>query len=202
VLRAVAFLALGACSGASAGATHAPPCPVGALDLTARSEAIVARLSSVPEGAAVVEATRGRVGRICFAAEGPSVVDSERTILLDRALGDGEAAARVGHLLLHVRDGSPYPDGPTPGDADCDALVARALDAEAIAHAFELDLRRALHVEPEVLVYELEGAYWAAPEAERVALVRQFLVDHPRGGGGVDALAAGYRERCELGRRR
>ncbi|WP_236604107.1 hypothetical protein [Sandaracinus amylolyticus] len=163
-------------------------CPQGALDLPARAEAITTRLASVPEGAALL---RDHDPRICF-ADSPSVIDEQtHAVLLDRALAAGEAAARLGHLLVHVRDGSPYRDGP-----DCDVVVARALDAEARAHALELDLRRALSVTPDVLRYEFEPAYWAVPEHERIALVRAYLESHPDGAPGIDALASGYRARC------
>lgn len=175
---------------------HAPPCPEGALDLPARADAIVARLASVPEGAALIEATRPRLGRICF-GRGPSVLEErERHVVLDTALGPGEAAARLGHLLMHVRDGSPYAPG-----ADCDAVVARALDAEARAHALELELRRALSAERGALSFgELEAAFWDAPASERVAGVRAYLEAHPDGAPGIDALASGYRARCERDR--
>ena len=183
---ALALITLVACE------EPAPPCPVGALDLPARADAIRARLASRPEGAALIASVRDHVGRICF-SDGPSVVDEEtHAVVLDRALGEGEAAARLGHLLVHVRDGSPYRDGP-----DCDVVVARALDAEARAHALELELRRALSVTPDVLRYELEDAFWAAPQSERVALVRVYLASHPDGAPGIDALASGYRDRCE-----
>lgn len=173
---------------------HAPPCPEGALDLPARADAVVARLASVPEGAALIDATRERLGRVCF-GRGPSVLEErERHVVLDGALGPGEGAARLGHLLVHVRDGSPYVPGP-----DCDVVVARALDAEARAHALELELRRALSVPAASALSfgELEPAFWAAPEAERVALVRAYLEAHPDGAPGIDGLASGYRARCE-----
>ncbi|MDQ3037104.1 MAG: hypothetical protein M3Y87_32215 [Myxococcota bacterium] len=193
VLSTAAMLVLGACSGGP-GSTHAPPCPEGALDQPARADAIVARLASVPEGAAIVESARARVARICFGS-GASVIDDERTVLLDRALSEGEAASRLGHLMMHARDGSPYQPG-----SDCEVVVARALDAEARAHAVELALRRALSVRGEALVYELEPVFWETPERDRVALVRAWLESHPDGGGGFDALGAGYRERCERDR--
>lgn len=173
---------------------HAPPCPEGALDLPARADAVVARLASVPEGAALIEETRSRLGRICF-GRGPSVLEErERHVVLDAALGEREAAARLGHLLSHVHTGSPYQPGP-----DCDAVVARALDAEARAHALELELRRALSVQqPSSLSFgELEPAFWAAPEDRRVAVVREYLEAHPEGAPGIDGLAAGYRARCD-----
>lgn len=186
----VALALVVACGGEDTRA-HAPPCPEGALDQPARAEAIVARLGSVPAGAALVESSRARLGRICF-GRGASVIDDDRTVLLDRALREGEAAARLGHLMMHARDGSPYQAGP-----DCDGVVARALDTEARAHVVELELRRALSVRGEALVYEIEATFWATPERERVALVRAWLESHPEGGGGFDALGAGYRERCE-----
>ena len=131
---------------------------------------------------------------MCFAPEGPNAIDADLTLVLDRALSDGEAAARVGHLLVHVRDGLPY-QADAPGD--CDARVARALDREAEAHAVELDLRRALGVGGARLIFPFEAAFHAAPSAERVALLRRWPEEHPDGAPGLDGLATGYRMRCE-----
>lgn len=176
--------------------SHAPPCPEGALDLPARTESIVSLLASVPEGAALIAATRDRMGRICVAQGGLNAIDDDRTIVLDRALDDAEAAARVGHLLVHVRDGSPYPERAARG-ADCDAIVARALDREASAHGVELSLRRALGVSRGRLVFPFEEAFWAAADRDREQIVRRWLEEHPDGAPGLDGLAAGYRARCE-----
>lgn len=184
-----------ACDEPTGRSSHAPPCPEGALDQPARTDAIVALLGSVPEGAALLEATRARMGRVCFAPEGPNAIDADLTLVLDRALSDGEAAARVGHLLVHVRDGLPYVDAP-PG-TDCDARVAHALDREAEAHAVELELRSALGVGGSRLVFPFEAAFQSAPSHERVALVRRWLEEHPDGAPGLDGLATGYRMRCE-----
>lgn len=188
-------LAVG-CGGEASGAAP-PPCPEGALDQPARADATIALLASVPEGAAIVGSARAQIGRVCFGAEHVSAITEERTIVLERALAPGEAAARLGHLMLHARDGLPYRAGP-----DCDEVVARALDAEAEAHALELRLRRALSVEPRVLTYDFEQAFWSAPERTRTQVIRDWLEAHPEGGGGVDALAAGYRQRCEHERAR
>lgn len=188
-LGGLIVIALGCGTGGSI-SSHPPPCPEGALDLPARSEAVLGRLGSIPEGAALIEASRDRAGRMCFAPEGPNAITDDRTIVLDRALGEAEAAARVAHLLVHVRDGSPYPERARPG-ADCDATVARALDREARAHAVELEVRRALGVRGGRPVLDFEEAYWAAAQRDREGLVRRALEADGEG------LALGYRQRCE-----
>ena len=178
-------------------ASHSPPCPEGAIDLPARAEVLVRRLGSVPEGAEVLQDTLGRRGRTCFAPGSPAVVVGEGTLLLDGDDPELESAARLGHLLHHVRAGLPYPAEGVAREADCDAVVRLALDREAPAWALELRLRAALGVTTPVRDYPFEAAYWRAPEAEREALVRAYFDEHPGGGGDVDGLAAAYRARCE-----
>ena len=113
---------------------------------------------------------------------------------MDARLGDGEAAARLGHLLLHLIDGEPLD---LAGTGTCSEKVARALDAEATALATELRLRRALGVDAPVVRFEMESAFWAAPEAERTTLVRGYFDTHPDGAPGVRPLARLYTSRCE-----
>jgi hypothetical protein len=168
-------------------------CPGGAIEIPARTASILARLSSVPAGASLVQAAGGRVRVFCFAERGPNAIDDTAAIVLDPALAEADAAARVGHLLLHLRDGSPYP-APADADADCDSIVDRALDREAAAHAVELELRRALAAAPGVLRFDFEEAFWAAPGPERLALVRRALAT---GAAGPGRLAIEYRARCE-----
>lgn len=76
------------------------------------------------------------VARSVRVADGPIHLAAERS--------DAELAARLGHLLLHVREGLPQL---TPG-AGCDADLERALAAEVHAHALERRLRAALGAPP------------------------------------------------------
>jgi hypothetical protein len=162
----------------------------------ARARSLVARLEGAPEGAAIVGRMPAGAARVCFGKVPVSAVTPEGVVLLEVSLADAEAAARLGHLLLHVVEGSP---APRAGEADCDAAVRRALGAEAAALGLELRLRRALGVEAPAMRYEFEEGFWGAAPGDREALVLAYLEAHPHGGPGVDALAEGYRRRC-LGR--
>lgn len=168
-----------------------PGCPAGLAPDAARTQALIARLAAVDEGAAVTRRLTG-APRVCFGQVAVSAVSHEGVVLLDSAMPDAEAAARLGHLLLHVLDGSP---APSAGEADCDAAVRRALDIEARAFAMELRLRQALGVTG--LRYGFEEDLRRAPIEAREATIRAWLEAHPAGGQGVDALAEGYRRRCE-----
>jgi hypothetical protein len=78
--------------------------------------------------------------------------------------------------------------------------VSRALDREARAYALELSVSRTLEASPGR--YEFEADFYAAPPADREGVVRRYLETHPNGGPGLDALASGYRQRCERDRAR
>jgi hypothetical protein len=138
---------------------------------------------------------------VCFGRTEVSAITTTGTILLDTRLGEGETAARFGHLLLHAVDGLPMAEPTKGSDAgDCDARVREALVIEARAFALELRLRRELGVgvgeEPRTVPYEFEGPFWRAEPEARELLVLRYLEEHPRGGPGVDAIAAGYASRC------
>lgn len=185
-------------SGESAEAEPAPPCPAGFVDQQARGERLLGLLATVDEGRALVDALFGREVRFCFGSIDVPMVAGERVLLFDARAGDAEAAARAGHLLHHVVHGAPLPRE-IARDAACDALVRDALRREATAYALELRLRRALGVTQ--ARYEFEAAYFAAADAragERA--IEAYLVAHPDGGPGIDALGAAYRERCERAR--
>jgi len=175
---------------------HACPAPWSADP--DRAGALVERLRATDDGAALLAGLAPRpLPALCFGRAGPSSVTTEGVILLEAALDDGEAAARVGHLLQHVVEGLPMAH-PHPGD--CDAQVGVALVAEARSLSLELRLRRALGVRAPRLRYPFEGAFWAAPAARREADVLDFLRAHPDGAPGLDALAAGYARRCREAR--
>jgi hypothetical protein len=120
------------------------------------------------------------------------VVTAESVLLLDGAQEEAAAAARMGHLLLHVAERTALDP---PGDAGCEAWVDAALASEARAFALELRLRRLFGARGPS-GYEFEAAYFdAAPDA-REALVLRYLREHPEGGPGLDGLSSGYAERC------
>ncbi len=195
--RAAAALALVASLAVCKGTPTPPPCPRGfSLDET-RTTILLAALGRVPEGREVRDAAPNPP-RVCFGPAATSVLTSEEVVLLDSALGEAEAAARLGHLLLHVKRGSPLV---LPADrAGCAAAVESALGVEAEALVLELHLRRALGVATPQIPYTFEGSFWeAAPEA-RTELVLAYLRAHPDGAPGLDALAAGYARRCREAR--
>lgn len=158
-----------------------------------RARGLVALLEGAPEGAAIAGRVSAGAARVCFGQVPVSAVTPEGVVLLEATLADAEAAARLGHLLLHVVEGSP---APRAGEPDCEAAVRRALAAEARALAMELRLRRALGVTAPALRYEFEEDFWRAAPGEREGVVLAYLEAHPHGGPGVDALAEGYRRRC------
>jgi hypothetical protein len=180
--------------------TPAPlPCPRGFSTDEARAEVLIAALDRVPEGREVRNVAPNLAAtRVCFGPAAVSASTSDGVVLLDAALGDAEAAARLGHLLLHVKRGSPLV---LPEDrAGCDAAVDRALAAEADALALELRLRRALGVAAPKMSYAFEEPFWKAEPEARTPLVLAYLRAHPQGAPGLDALAAGYARRCREAR--
>lgn len=112
--------------------------------------------------------------------------------MLDSGQEEAAAAARMGHLLVHVAERTALD---APGEAGCDAWVDAALASEARAFSLELRLRR-LFGAAEPSGFEFEAAYFDAPPEAREALVLRYLREHPEGGPGVDGLASGYAERC------
>jgi len=178
---------------------RAPACPDGFVADAARATRIFHALERDPEGAKLIDEARSR-GAItsCFGSMEVSAVTTERVVLFDEQLGDEEAAARLGHLIEHVVEGlsAEKRDGET-----CEEVVRRALAHEAAALSRELRLRRALGVGAAKIRYELEEAFWAAQPDDREALVLAYLEAHPNGAPGIDALAAGYAQRCRRGPR-
>lgn len=193
--RALALaLALAGCAGGAPIAS----CPAGTQHDDARALQIRARLSSIESGATLLREAGGQMSAICFAPPGsPSVVNDAHVVILASDLQEAEAAARLGHLLVHLRDG--LPDAELVGP-DCDAAVERALAREATAYVREVVLQAELHAEPRVLAFEFSADVRAAPIELREPLVHAYLREHPHGARGIDGLAAGYRARCETAR--
>lgn len=169
----------------------APACPEGTRADPARGEAVLRRLGSAAEGAAI-RARAPAPRAYCVGPRAVSVVTSDGALLVDERLGEAEAAARVGHLLLHTGGDRAVDALDRPGDRACAALVAAALDEEARALAVELSLRRALGVTAPVVRFAFEED----PRDAEAGRIRAWLDAHPDGGPGVDALAAGYDARC------
>ena len=184
---------LGACG---VPATRAA-CPAGTRADGPRAAAIEARLGTVSEGRALL-ASRDRVAAICFGdPASSSVITADRLVLLAGALEEGEAAARLGHLLVHAREGLPIDEVHAGLDeAACDAAVERALMLEARAYVVEVALQDALGARPTTLAFEFAARLRATSEGEREGIVTAYLRAHPRGGPGIDGLADAYRARC------
>ncbi|UQA62587.1 hypothetical protein [Polyangium aurulentum] len=164
-----------------------------------RTGVLLDTLGRVPEGREARDAARSApFPRVCFGPAAVSALTSEGVIMLDASLGEGEAAARLGHLSMHVARGSPLV---LPEDrGGCDAAVERALAAEADALALELRLRRALGVTSPKIPYAFEEEHWRAEPEARTPLVLAYLRAHPDGAPGLDALGAGYARRCREAR--
>jgi hypothetical protein len=161
----------------------------------ARAERVVAQLGSASEGRRLLERAPQPLN-LCFGDEDPGVVRSDGVFVLPAGWEDAEVAARLGHLLLHRIEGPPLPDS-IPKDADCSALVQRAVRAEVRAHLLEAKLRRELEVTRARPALAFEAKLWAQASAERTRLVEQFLTqdrDRP-------SLAAQYERRCRTAQR-
>jgi hypothetical protein len=180
------------------GAAPPRPCPARFAADRAREVVLVDRLRAAPEGGLLLaRVPPAALPRICFGPAAVSSITTEGVVLLDRELGELEAAARLGHLLAHAVEGMPMAQ---PRAGDCDAQVEEALVQEARALALELRLRRALGVTERRLPYAFEDAFWRSPTAGRERLVLEYLHAHPDGAPGLDGLASGYSRRCRAAR--
>jgi hypothetical protein len=193
------FLAASSCRGAD----PPLPCPPRFAADGPRARALEGLLASTPEGEAILaHLPRRSSPPVCFGPAVVSAITTEGVVLFDAGLEGPEAAARLGHLLIHVTEGVPMAR-PTP--EPCPVQVERALAAEAHALAVEIRLRRALGMtgssgRARRIPYAFEDDFWAAPAGERQVLVLAYLHAHPDGGPGLDALASGYARRCAEGR--
>ena len=158
-----------------------PSCPEGTHPNPDRAQEV---LSLVPvEGA-----------RLCFGALWPSRIVTNGVYLLDERASIPETAARVGHLSLHQREAARFETPPTTAEG-CAAWVDELLVLESRAYARELRLRRELQVSANP--YAFEGEFWATNTEQQEGVILEYLRAHPEGGGGIDALGAGYFLRCE-----
>jgi hypothetical protein len=128
-------------------------------------------------------------GSWCFGPQ--SELREDGPLILDETLADDEAAARAGHLLLHLLI-PPWP----ASQAACDERVQAALEAEAHAISLELELRQALAVESPKVDYAFTAQHQQAAPDQRIALVARYLRQYPDGAPGVPGLASAYAQRC------
>lgn len=183
---------------AAAGGGQPPRCGPGQKEDPNRTLVINALLAITKAGRGLW-ARSPRQLRVCFIDSGIPSLATNGVITLDRVASDSENAARLGHLLLHAAEGPPLPDK-IAASRSCDDVVRFALGAEARAHALELTLRRQLEVPPRQ-GHPFEAAFWAAPPARRVELLRAHFRANPEGGPGLPGYVSAYTQRCEAQKR-
>lgn len=168
--------------------------PADCVSAPERAERVVSSLGGIAGlEALVVQDARDR---ICF-ERGPGTLRPGPVFALPSDTSDEEAAARLAHLLHHVRHGRGLVARTAiPADADCDALVDEALREEARAHVLEMEVRQALRVTHPSRPFDDESEVLALPGEARVERVLTFLREHPDGGGGYEPLGRDYRARC------
>lgn len=186
-------LALGGCP-----VPPPPPCPSGAVADAAHEERIEHRLAQTMRGRVILDTQRVHVRAFCFVPPGStSAITDDHDVLLASDLEDGEAAARLAHLLTHLEAGLPSRAvTPTDDPAACDAMVEHAIQLEAAAYVAEIDFQDALVAEPRVLRFEFADEVRAASMLQRERIVHDYLVAHPSGAPGIDGLVDAYRARC------
>ena len=136
----VAAVALIACNERPAG----PTCSDGTARDPDRVERLRERLGSHDTARALVLATQGRYV-VCFGEGIEPGVDAQHRIRLDATSDDARAAAKLGHLLMHVSHGLPFvEDDPRP----CAERLARAEERERAGHALESSLLRRFGLPP------------------------------------------------------
>jgi hypothetical protein len=124
------------------------PCPAGHTDDPARTARIRSLLKTTSEGESLLSGAR-QPPRVCFGQVDRGVLRTDGIAVLSLGASDGQNAARLGHLLLHEAEGPPLPTALRP-DANCDVLVAKAVEAEARAHALEQRLSHELRLDAAV----------------------------------------------------
>lgn len=168
-------------------------CPQGTHADPARQTRLVQRLAAALPRLASSEASGLNpipdLGAWCFGEE--SELRDKGPLLLDQALSDDEAAARAGHLLLHVL----VPPWPT-SRATCEARVAAAMNTEAHALSLELELRQVLGVTAPKVNYAFAAEHQQATPEQRISLIERALLQYPDGAPGVPGLAGAYAQRC------
>lgn len=128
-------------------------------------------------------------GAWCFGQQ--SELQENGPLLLDESLADNEAAARAGHLLLHILL-PPWSDSQAP----CEERVEHALEAEAHALSLELELRQVLGVTTPKITYAFAAEHQQSLPDQRIPLIEKALRQFPGGAPGVPGLATAYAQRC------
>jgi hypothetical protein len=138
-----------------------PRCEAGGSADAARTRVLMDRLRASRAGRSLAPVIDRPV---CYATGEPGI--SERQITLARDDDDSVAAARLGHLLLHAREGLPYREAT---NRDCKSAIARARASEETAHHLEAQLRRELGAPPLArdAVDRVVGAYLARCERSK-----------------------------------
>jgi hypothetical protein len=178
--------------GCAAAAPAMPPCPDGFWQDPPRAVEILGALATSEEGEALL-ANAGPL-RLCFGAISPSQVITDGVLLLDTTRGAPETAARVGHLLVHLKERALF-DHPPADKQRCGAWVEAVLGAEGRAYAVELRLAQALGVE---VSYPFAAAFWKSEPASREAKIASYLKEHSEGGAGLAPLATDYAHACAV----
>ena len=168
---------------ASCNAPQTLTCPAGTQLNPERAKEVLALVNA--EGAT-----------LCFGELWPSRIVTNGVYLLDERASIPETAAKVGHLNLHYKEAARFDTLPTTKEG-CVAWVDGLLVLEAQAYAVELRLRKTLRVHNNP--YEFEEFFWAEDPVKQEGVILEYLRAHPYGGGGIDALGAGYLKRCEQG---
>lgn len=119
---------------------------------------------------------------MCFGPASRSNLGDDGGLRMSDLESEPDAAARLLHLMQHMEQAAPSP-GP-----DC---LARWLELEAAAWVVELQARQRLALG---LRYPFEADWRGTGDAK---VIHAWLDRNPQGGGGVDALAAGYARSCE-----
>lgn len=164
--------------------THADPDRQ--VRLTERLRTALPRMAT-PD--ARVLAQTANLGAWCFGRH--SELQENGPLFLDESLGEDEAAARAGHLLLHLIM-SPWPESRAP----CAERVATAVKAEAHALSLELELRQILGVTNPKVSYAFAAEHQQAAPDQRIPLIEKSLRQYPEGAPGIPGLAGDYAQRC------
>lgn len=183
-------------AGASGIFGDAPPRACGSLAAAdpKRARRIRQRLGSVSRGRTLLSNAPRHVA-ICFRQSDETALTSDGVVRLDPRDGDGQSAARLGHLLLHLAQGLTRLD-PAQHAGGCASFVAHTLRAEAAAHALELELRRDLHVPTDEQGFPFAADYWRAAPAHRVDVIFRYLQNHPDGTEQLPGFAGNAWRRC------
>lgn len=137
-LVAVTSFAVGLLAARPSEPRTSEPCPPGTSLDEVRTERAAALLATPSAGRALL--AHDELPIVCWGPSEPAVMEDRSHVRLDPRASDREAAARLGHLLLHLRDGVPLAEG-------CGAL-AMAESREREAHALEDHLRAELGLVP------------------------------------------------------